>query len=80
MTDTLTIARDLEASGIDRGQAEAIASAIGKSDPANPSLERVATKGDIDILRSEMRRAFGVLFALILALNGLTLARLFGAF
>ena len=74
MTDTLTIARDLEASGIDRKQAEAIAAAIGKSE------ERTATKGDIDILRSELRWAFGVLFALILALNGLTLARLFGAF
>ena len=69
MTDTLTIARDLEASGIDRNQAEAIAAAIGKSE------ERTATKGDIDALkeglaalRSEMRWAFGILFALVLFL------------
>lgn len=69
MTDTLTIARDLEASGIDRKQAEAIAAAIGKSE------ERTATKGDIDTLkghidtvRSEMRWAFGILFALVLFL------------
>ena len=37
----LTIARDLEASGIDRKQAEATASAIGKTE------EQAATKGDI---------------------------------
>ncbi len=64
MTDTLTIARDLEASGIDRKQAEAIAAAIGKSE------ERTATKGDIAALRSEVRFLFGFLFLLNLAIMG----------
>ena len=64
MTDTLTIARDLEASGLKREQAEAIASAIGKSE------ERVATKGDIAALRSEVRFLFGFLFLLNLAILG----------
>ncbi|MCY4354290.1 MAG: hypothetical protein OXC09_05825 [Truepera sp.] len=64
MIDTLTIARDLEASGIDRKQAEAIAAAIGKSE------ERTATKGDIAALRSEVRFLFGFLFLLNLAIMG----------
>lgn len=41
--DTLTIARDIEATGLKRAQAEAIATAIGAAG------ERAATKADIEI-------------------------------
>ena len=40
--DTLGTARDLEATGIERPQAEAIAQAIGRSG------ERLATKSDVE--------------------------------
>ena len=44
--DTLATVRELEATGIERGQAEAIAQAIGRDG------ERLATKDDIDQLES----------------------------
>ena len=44
--DTLGTARDLEATGIERGQAEAIAQAIGRDG------EELATRDDIDRLES----------------------------
>ena len=51
--DTLTAARDLEAAGIERKHAEAIAKAINHGD------ERAATKADLDFaverLRSDLR-------------------------
>ena len=64
MTDTLTIARDLGASGIDRKQAEAIAAAIGNTG------EHLATERDIAALRGEVRFLFGLLFLLNLAILG----------
>ncbi|MCY4222252.1 MAG: integrase [Thiotrichales bacterium] len=66
--DTLRTARDLEAAGLDRQQAEAIASAIGRAD------EQAATKADLAALRSEVRWMFGFQAALIVAMA----ARLFG--
>ena len=77
--DTLTTARDLEAAGIERRHAEAIATAIGYSD------EQVASKADLAALesridaklaalRSEMRWMFGFQGTLILAMA----AKLFG--
>ena len=51
--DTLTAAQDLEAAGIERKHAEAIARAISHGD------ERAATKADLDLaverLRSDLR-------------------------
>ena len=44
--DTLATARDLEATGIERGQAEAIAQAIGRDG------EQLATRDDIERLES----------------------------
>ena len=44
--DTLSVARDLEAAGIERGHAEAIAKAVHHGD------ERAATKADLDQLRA----------------------------
>ena len=77
--DTLTTARDLEAAGIERQHAEAIATAIGRAD------EQAASKADLAALeswidarlaalRSEMRWMFGFQGALILAIA----AKLFG--
>ena len=56
--DTLTAARDLEAAGVERGQAEAIASAIrnGQGD--------LATKADIAAVRTDIHRLEGRLDAL----------------
>ena len=50
--DTLATARDLEATGIERGQAEAIARAIGRDG------ERLATKDDIERLEAATRSDF----------------------
>lgn len=47
--DTLTAVQNLEASGFERRQAEAIATAINHGD------ERVATKADLDVLESRIR-------------------------
>ncbi len=47
--DTLTAVQNLEASGFERRQAEAIATAINHGD------ERAATKADLDVLESRMR-------------------------
>lgn len=82
--DTLAAARDLEAAGFDRKQAEAVAAAIrgGQGD--------FATKQDIDTLRAEMGALRGEMRAELNALKwivgfiaalqiGMAL-RLFGAF
>ena len=47
--DTLTAARDLEAAGIERRQAEAIAKAINHGD------ERAATKADLATAIAELK-------------------------
>ena len=72
----LTAARDLEAAGIERQQAEAIASQL--RDAATAEREDLVTKtvltNAIAGLRSDMRWMFGFQAALILAIA----ARLFG--
>ena len=74
LIDTHAAVRDLEAAGMDTAQAEAVVKAIARAD------QRIATKADIDTLRShidtlrsEMRWMFGFLAALVLAMA----ARLF---
>ena len=68
LIDTHAAVHELEAAGMDTVQAEAIVKTIARAD------ERIATKGDMDTLRSEMRWMIGFLAALILAMA----ARLFG--
>ena len=46
--DTLAVARELEAAGIERQHAEAIATAINHGD------ERAATKADINALKADI--------------------------
>ena len=85
----LAAARDLEAAGIERRQAEAIAEGMREAADAAASADRaeLATKADlahfatkadlyreIGALRSEMRWILGFLAALILAMA----AKLFG--
>ena len=55
--DTLTAVQNLEASGFERRQAEAIATAINHGD------ERAATKADLDVLESRMRADLAALRA-----------------
>ncbi len=81
----LATARSLEAAGIERRQAEAIAEGMRDAADAAASAERgdlatkadlagFATKADLAALRSEMRWMFGFQAALILAMA----AKLFG--
>ena len=70
--DTLKAARDLEAAGLERRQAEAHAEAM--RDATTADHDGLATKADITALRSEVRWMFGFLAALVLAMA----ARLFG--
>ena len=83
--NALAAARDLEASGIERRQAEAIAEGMRQAAGADRAelatkadLAHFATKADlyreIGALRSEMRWILGFLAALILAMA----AKLFG--
>ena len=51
--DALTAARDLEAAGIERRHAEAIAE--GMREAAGADRTELATKGDIDALRRETK-------------------------
>ena len=57
--DTLAAARNLEAAGIERGQAEAIVATIGHAG------EEVATKADLEPLAT---KAFVLQVALVIAL------------
>ena len=72
--DTLTTARDLEAAGLERRQAEAVASAIGNAGG------HVATKADLEHLatRADLYRALwiqaGAIVAAIAALAGIAFA------
>ena len=72
----LATARELEAAGIERRQAEAIAEGMREAADAVANAERgdLATKADLAALRSEMRWMFGFQAALILAIA----AKLFG--
>lgn len=72
--DTFKAARALEAAGVEREQAEAIASAVGAQAVTRADLEALATKADLAALRSETRWMFGFQAALLLAMAG----KLFG--
>ena len=56
--DTLTAARDLEAAGIERRQAEAIASTVRTATAAD--REALATKADFAGLRADLYRALWI--------------------
>lgn len=78
--DTLTAARDLEAAGLDKRQAEAIAVAIrsGHGDLATKS-DIAAVTSDIAAVRSELgiiRWVLGVQAAVALATFGIVAAKL----
>lgn len=65
--DTLRTARDLEAAGFERRQAEAIVSAMAQSDKqAATKADITALKTDIAALRSEFRWVFSFQAAVIL--------------
>ena len=84
---TLTAARDLEAAGFDKRQAEAVATAIrsGHGDLATKS-DIVAVRSEISAVRSEiaavrselgiMRWVLGIQAAVILATFGIVAAKL----
>lgn len=72
--DTLRTVRDLEDAGLERRQAEAIASAIAQADKqAAAKADITALKTDIAALRSEFRWVFSFLAALLFGV----IARLF---
>ena len=70
--DTLATARDLEAAGLERRQAEAVASAIGNVG------DRATTKADLAALRADFCRALwmqgGAIVAASAALAGVAFA------
>ena len=72
--DTFKAARALEAAGVEREQAEAIASAVGAQAVTRADLEALATKADLAALRSKARWMSGFQAALLLAMAG----KLFG--
>lgn len=78
--DTLTAARDLEAAGLDKRQAEAIVGAIrsGQGDLATKA-DITSVKADIASIRSELaiiRWVLGVQAAVALATFGIVAAKL----
>ena len=72
--DAFGAARALEAAGVERAQAEAIAGAVAAQSVTRSDLETLATKGEVAALRSEVRWMLGFHAALTLAIA----ARLFG--
>lgn len=66
--DTHAAVRELENAGMNTAQAEAVVRTIAQVD------HELATRTDLEALRSEMRWMFGFLAALVLAMAG----RLFG--
>ena len=72
--DAFRAARALESAGVERSEAEAIASAIAAQTVTRADLEPLATKAELATLRSEMRWMFGFQAALIPAIA----AKLFG--
>jgi len=69
--DALQAARDLEAAGIERRQAEAIAASM--RDAASADREQFATKADFAELRADLYRALwiqgGTIVAIVTALK-----------
>ena len=57
--DTLRVARDLEAAGVDRRQAEAHAEALRQA--ATADRDELATKMDLDTLEARMNARFEAL-------------------
>ena len=55
--DTLSVARDLEAAGIERRHAEAHAEALRQA--VSPDRDDIATKADIADLKADMLRLAG---------------------
>ena len=66
--DPLAAVQALDAEGIDRRRAEALAAQLRAV--ANADLGRLATKLDLDSLRMEMRYGTGILSAVNLAILG----------
>ena len=70
--DTFNAARALEAAGVERDQAEAIAGAIAAQALTRVDLEPLATKADLTAVRSELatiRWTIGLLAAFIFAIG-----------
>ena len=69
--DALQAARDLEAAGVERHQAEAIAASM--RDAAGADREQFATKADLAELRADLYRALwiqgGAIIAILTALR-----------
>ena len=69
--DALQAARDLEAAGVERRQAEAIAASM--RDAAGADREQLATKADLAELRADLYRALriqgGAIVAILTALR-----------
>ena len=78
--DTLAAARNLEAAGIERAHAEAIADAV--RDAAGADREQLATKADLAVLRTDLaaletrmfKFGIGLAFAIVFANVSLTVA------
>ena len=66
--DPLAAVQALEAAGINRKRAEALAAQLRAV--ANADLGRLATKLDLDSLRREMRYGMGIMSAVNLAILG----------
>ena len=76
--DTLTTARDLEAAGVERRQAEAHAEALRQAISADRG--ELATKADIADLKADMLKvAIGVAIGVVIANATLTAVLVFGA-
>ena len=76
--DTLSVARDLEAAGIERRQAEAHAEALRQAVSAD--RDELATKADIADLKADMLKvAIGIAVGVVIANATLTAVFVFGA-
>ena len=80
--DTLTIARDLEAAGVERRQAEAHAEALREAVSANRNA--LVTKADLetaiaDLTADMLKVAIGVAVGVVIANATLTAVLVFGA-
>ena len=76
--DTLSVARDLEAAGIERRHAEAHAEALRQA--VSTDRDELATKADIADLKADMLKvAIGVAIGIVIANATLTAVFVFGA-
>lgn len=76
--DTLSVARDLEAAGIERRHAEAHAEALRQA--VSVDRDELATKADIADLKADMLKvAIGVAIGIVIANATLTAVFVFGA-